>query len=329
MQHKTFLRSLAAFPLPIALPAVQAQPAGYLDKPIRITVRYTPGSSNDMMARVFARKRQADLSQPVVVENKPGAGTVLGTYAGAKATPDCCTLVVVGFPLVVNQYIHTKLPYDTKKDFAPVILEGQTPNLLLARAESPIKLMTDLIAGAKASSGSLSPASVGNDTALHLAMDYFENVTGTELNQIPFKSGAPMVTDLLDGQVDVMFDNPPDALSQVKADKMHVRAVTTAAPACCSRNSDRGGPEIFRFRSRCLVRLRRAARHGQTHLRQTQRRTAESRQVGQRENHLRGAGRRAAGHFEVQLRPILCCAGCQVGAFHSEGRHQGRVTPCP
>jgi tripartite-type tricarboxylate transporter receptor subunit TctC len=227
MHKKTFLHCLAATALALALPAVQAQPGSYPDKPIRIIVPYTPGGFNDTMARVFARKLQDAWGQPTVVDNRPGAGTVLGTDAGAKAAPDGNTLVVVGFPLVVNQYIYPKLPYDTKKDFAPIILGGQTPNLLLVRADSPIKSMADLIANAKANPGKLNYASAGNGTSLHLAMEYFKSVTGTDMNQIPYKGSAPMVTDLLGGQVDVMFDNLPNALPHVKAGKMRALAVTT------------------------------------------------------------------------------------------------------
>ncbi|WP_062361730.1 Bug family tripartite tricarboxylate transporter substrate binding protein [Variovorax paradoxus] len=227
MDKKTFLHCLAATALALTLPAVQAQPGSYPDKPIRIIVPYTPGGFNDTMARVFARKLQDAWGQPTVVDNRPGAGTVLGTDAGAKAAPDGYTLVVAGFPLVVNQYIYPKLPYDTKKDFAPVILGGQTPNLLLVRAESPIKSMADLIANAKANPGKLNYASAGNGTSLHLAMEYFKSVTGTDMNQIPYKGSAPMVTDLLGGQVDVMFDNLPNALPHVKAGKMRALAVTT------------------------------------------------------------------------------------------------------
>lgn len=228
MHWKTFLHCLGAAALALTLPAAQAQPANYPDKPIRIVVPYTAGGFNDTMARVFARKLQDAWGQPAVVDNKPGAGTVLGTDAGAKAPPDGYTLVVVGFPLVVNQYIYPKLPYDTKTDFAPVILGGQTPNLLLVRADSPIKTMADLVAKAKASPGKLAYASAGNGTSLHLAMEYFKSVTGTDMLQVPYKGSAPMVTDLLGGQVDVMFDNLPNAMPHVKAGKMRALAVTTS-----------------------------------------------------------------------------------------------------
>ncbi|ANN67428.1 tripartite tricarboxylate transporter substrate binding protein [Bordetella bronchialis] len=212
-----------------AAAAPAADGAGtYPDNAMRIIVPYTPGGFNDTMARVLGKKLTEAWHQPVIVENRPGAGTVVGTEAGARAAPDGYTLVVVGFPLVVNQYIYPKLPYDTQRDFVPVLLAGQTPNVLLVRAESPIKSLPDLVARAKASPGKMNYASAGNGTSLHLAMEYFKNVTGTDMNQIPYKGSAPMVTALLGGQVDVMFDNLPNALPQIKAGKMRSLGITTA-----------------------------------------------------------------------------------------------------
>src|SRR6218665_3022453 len=228
MNRKQPLRWLAAGALGLAtLGTASAQATKYPEKPIKIVVPYTPGGFNDTMARVFAKHLQDTWGQVVTVDNRPGAGTMLGTDAGAKAPPDGYTLVVVGFPLVVNQYLHAKLPYDSKKDFSPIILGGQTPNVLLVRAASPVKSMKDLIDTAKASPGKLSYASAGNGTSLHLAMEYFKSVTNTDMAQIPYKGSSPMVTDLLGGQVDVMFDNLPNALPHVKAGKMRALAVTT------------------------------------------------------------------------------------------------------
>jgi tripartite-type tricarboxylate transporter receptor subunit TctC len=202
--------------------------AGYPDKPVRIIVPYPPGGFNDTMARIFARKLQTSLGQTFIVDNKPGGGTILGTDIGAKASPDGYTLLVAGFPLVVNQYLSNKLPYDSKKDFSPIILGGQTPNLLLVPIASPIKSLADLVAAAKANPGKLNYGSSGNGTSQHLSMEYFKSVTGTELNQIPYKGSAPMVADLLGGQLDVMFDNLPNALPHVKAGKMRALGVTSA-----------------------------------------------------------------------------------------------------
>jgi tripartite-type tricarboxylate transporter receptor subunit TctC len=229
MKSKTTIaRWLAAGILGLVAGTAALAQAGYPDKAARIIVPYTPGGFNDTMARLFSRKLQDALGQPFIVENRAGGGTVIGTGAGAKSAPDGYTLLIQGFPLTVNQYLYAKLPYDTGKAFAPVMLGGQTPNLLVVRAESPIKSMKQLVEMAKAKPGYINYASAGNGTSLHLAMEYFKNVTGTDLNQVPYKGSAPMVTDLLGGQVDVMFDNLPNALQHVKAGKMRALAVTSA-----------------------------------------------------------------------------------------------------
>lgn len=200
----------------------------YPERMVRIIVPYTAGGFNDTLGRLLGSKLHAAFGQPFIVENRSGGGTVIGTDAAAKAAPDGYTLLVQGFPLVVNQYLYKGLPYDTRSAFVPVMLAGHTPNLLVVRADSPIKSMQDLIARAKAAPGKLNYASAGTGTSLHLAMEYFKNVTGTDMLQIPYKGSAPMVTDLLGGQVDVMFDNLPNALPHVAAGKMRALAVTSS-----------------------------------------------------------------------------------------------------
>ncbi len=213
----------------LAGPVLANDAAGrYPEKPIRIIVPYTPAGFNDAMARVFARKLQEAWGQTVIVENKPGAGTVIGTEAGAKAAPDGYTLVVVGFPLVANQYLYKKLPYDAISDFSPVILGARSPNLLVVNAASPVKSIADLVAQAKSKPNQLNYASAGNGTSNHLTMEYFKSVAGVDLTQVPYKGSAPMVTDLLGGQVDVMFDNMPHVLPHVKAGKLRALGVTSA-----------------------------------------------------------------------------------------------------
>lgn len=227
LSRRNAVTTLACTVLATLSGTAQAQ-ASYPDKPVRIIVPYTPGGFNDAMARIFAVKLQSALGQPFIVENRAGGGTVIGTDAAAKAPADGYTLLVQGFPLVVNHYLYNKLPYDTHRAFTPVMLGGQTPNLLVVRAGSPIKSMTQLIDMAKAKPGQINYASAGNGTSLHLAMEYFKSVTGTDMTQIPYKGSAPMVTDLLGGQVDVMFDNLPNALPHVKAGKMRALAVTSS-----------------------------------------------------------------------------------------------------
>lgn len=227
MHRKHFLGLVPAAVLALAVVSGNAVAQAYPDKPIKIIVPYTPSGFNDTMARLFGRKLQESMGQPVIVENRAGSGTVIGTDAAAKAAPDGYTLLVQGFPLVANAYLYAKLPYDTQKAFTPIILGGQTPNLLVVRSESPIKSMKQLIEMAKAKPGQINYASAGNGTSLHLAMEYFKSVTGTEMNHIPYKGSSPMVTDLLGGQVDVMFDNLPNAIQHVKGGRMRALAVTT------------------------------------------------------------------------------------------------------
>jgi len=200
----------------------------YPEKPIRIIVPYTPAGFNDAMARVFARKLQESWHQPVIVENKPGAGTIIGTEHGVRAEPDGYTLVVVGFPLVANQFLYKKLPYDSVKDVAPVILGARSPNLLVVSANSSMRSVEDLVAEARRRPGKLNYATAGNGTSNHLTMEYFKSVAGIDLAQVPYKGSAPMVTDLLGGQVDVMFDNMPHVLPHVRAGKMRALGITGA-----------------------------------------------------------------------------------------------------
>jgi len=230
MHFTTWIKIAAgAAAVAASVPAMADRTAdAYPDKPIRIIVPYTPAGFNDAMARVFARKLQESWRQPVIVENKPGAGTIIGTEQGARAEPDGYTLVVVGFPLVANQFLYKKLPYDSVKDFAPVILGARSPNLLVVSATSSIRSVQDLVAEARRRPGKLNYATAGNGTSNHLTMEYFKSVAGIDLTQVPYKGSAPMVTDLLGGQVDVMFDNMPHVLPHVRAGKMRALGITGA-----------------------------------------------------------------------------------------------------
>lgn len=208
--------------------AVHAQPDNYPSKPLRIVVPYTPGGFNDTMARLVGKKLQDAWGQPVIVDNRPGGGTIIGTEHVVKSPPDGYTLLVVGFPLPVNQYLYKKLPYDTAKDLSPVILGGQSPSVMVVNASSKYKSAADVVAAAKAKPGALNYASSGNGTSNHLIMAYFTNVAGIQMTQVPYKGSAPMVTALLGNEVDVNFDNVPHVLPHVKAGKMRALAITSA-----------------------------------------------------------------------------------------------------
>ncbi|OWW20826.1 tripartite tricarboxylate transporter substrate binding protein [Noviherbaspirillum denitrificans] len=208
--------------------AAQAQAQAYPNKPIRIVVPYTPGGFNDTMARVVGKKLQDAWGQPVIVDNRPGGGTIIGTEHVAKSAPDGYTLLVVGFPLPVNQYLFKKLPYDTAKDIAPIVLGGQSPSVMVVNASSQYKTAKDVVAAAKAAPGKLNYGSSGNGTSNHLIMAYFMNSAGIDMTQVPYKGSAPMVTALLGNEVDVNFDNLPHVQPHVKAGKMRALAITSA-----------------------------------------------------------------------------------------------------
>ena len=227
IQRRTFVTALAASPLLGAVVPAMAQANAYPSRAVRIVVPYTAGGFNDTLARLVGKKLYEAWGQPFVVDNKPGGGTVIGTDNGLKSAPDGLTLTIASFPTVVNQYLYKKLPY-TDKDIAPIIVAGAAPNLLVVRADSPFKSLKQLVAAAKANPGKINYASAGAGTSLHLAMEYFKSVTGTDINHVPYRGSAPMVTDLLGGQIEVMFDNFPNALPHVQSGRMRALAITSA-----------------------------------------------------------------------------------------------------
>jgi tripartite-type tricarboxylate transporter receptor subunit TctC len=220
-------RNIAACLCAGLLLAGHAHAQNYPNKPIHIIVPYAPGGFNDTIARLVGKKLQDSWGQPVIVDNRPGAGTMLGLGAAAKSPADGYTLVVVGFPWVANQFLQKKLPYDTVKDFKPIILGAHSPNLLVVKSSSPIRSVKDLLAAAKANPGKLNYATAGNGTSNHLTMEYFKSLAGIDMNQVPYKGSGPMVADLLGGHVDVMFDNAPHVVSHVKSGQMRALAITS------------------------------------------------------------------------------------------------------
>jgi tripartite-type tricarboxylate transporter receptor subunit TctC len=200
--------------------------AQYPTKPIKIVVPYPPGGFNDTLGRTLAAKFSEAWGQPAVVENKPGANTLIGSDYVAKSPPDGYTLLVVAFPFAVTPSLIRNMPYDTVKDFAPVVLAAQSPNLLVVNPSLPVKSVGELIALAKAKPNSLSYASTGNGSSNHISMELFKSLAGVQIVHIPYKGSAPAVTDLLGGQVHLMFDNVPNVLPHVKAGKLTALAQT-------------------------------------------------------------------------------------------------------
>jgi tripartite-type tricarboxylate transporter receptor subunit TctC len=197
-------------------------------KPLRYIVPFPPGAFNDTLARTLAAELPKTLGQPVVVENRPGGNTIIGTEAAAKSPPDGYTLFGAALPFSVIQSLY-KTSFDVTKDFAPITLAGVTPNLLVANTAVPVNNVKELIEYARANPGKLNYASTGNGSSNHLSFELFKTMTKTFVTHIPYKGSAPAVTDLIAGQVDVMFDNTPNVLPHVKAGKLKALAVSTKA----------------------------------------------------------------------------------------------------
>ncbi len=213
----------------VALALVAPARAEFPDKTIRIVVPYTPGGFNDTLGRIVAQKFTEAWGVTAVVENRPGGGTLIGTESVAKAPADGYTLLVVAFPFAVNPTLYAKLPYDTLKDFAPLILAGSAANLLVVNNDVPVKSVKELIDLAKAKPGTLSYGSTGSGSSNHLSMELFRLMTSTAMIHVPYKGSAPMVTDLLGGHVQVAFDNVPNVITPVKAGKLRALGITSLA----------------------------------------------------------------------------------------------------
>ena len=211
--------ALACLP---ALAAAQAWPS----RPLRYIVPFPPGAFNDTLARIMSAELPKALGQPVLVENRPGGNTIIGTEAAAKSAPDGYTLFGAALPFAVIQSLY-KTSFDVTRDFVPITLAGTTPNLLVANPGVPINTVRELIAAARATPGGLNYASTGNGTSNHLSFELFKSMTGTQITHVPYKGSAPAVTDLIAGQVQLMFDNTPNVLPHVKAGKLKAIAVSS------------------------------------------------------------------------------------------------------
>ena len=204
----------------------------YPTKPVRLVVPFPAGGTTDIIARATAQKLSEAWGQQVIVDNRPGAGGNVGSELVAKSAPDGYTLLMgtVGTH-AINPSLYAKMPYDHVKDFAPVILVAGVPNVLVVNPELPVKSIPELIAYAKANPGKLNFASSGNGTSIHLSGELFKAMTGVQMTHVPYKGSAPALTDLVGGQVQLMFDNLPSSLAFIKAGKLRALAVTSTARA--------------------------------------------------------------------------------------------------
>ena len=226
-----FARALAAALLVVAAPVVLGQ-AAYPTRPVRLVVPFPAGGTTDILARAAAQKLSEAWGQQVIVDNRPGAAGNIGAELVAKSAPDGYTLLMgtVGTH-AINASLYAKMPYDQVKDFAPVILVAGVPNVLVVNPQLPVNTVAELIAYAKANPGKLNFASSGSGTSIHLSGELFKTMTGVQMTHVPYKGSAPALTDLMGGQVQLMFDNLPSSLAFIKAGKLRAIAVTSTTRA--------------------------------------------------------------------------------------------------
>ncbi|HYR34141.1 MAG TPA: tripartite tricarboxylate transporter substrate binding protein [Burkholderiales bacterium] len=212
----------------LLLTAGQAWPQAYPSRAIRFIVPFPPGGGVDIVARAVAEKLSPRLGQPVVIENKPGAGTTIGTEAVARAAPDGYTLLIgpIGSQAIVH-HMHAKKSFDIQRDFAPVARIAQGTIILVVPASSPARSVGDLVAAAKANPGRFTFASSGTGALIHLTGEMFKQAAGIDLTHVPYKGSAQILPDLLDGRVDMALDSLPVYIPHLKSGKLRALAVAT------------------------------------------------------------------------------------------------------
>ena len=222
---RALMRATAGALLLLAAPLSMAQ--AWPARPIRLVVPFPPGGLIDNMARLVGSRLSQELGQPVVIDNKPGAGGNVGAAEVARAPADGYTLLMASPALTISPAVYKNLPYQPSQ-LAPVALLGRVPNVLLVNPASGIGKVQDLVGRAKAKPGQLNYASNGNGTSLHLSAELFKRRSETFITHVPYRGAAAAITALLSGEVDMMFDNLPSAIGQIQAGKLRALAVTTA-----------------------------------------------------------------------------------------------------
>jgi tripartite-type tricarboxylate transporter receptor subunit TctC len=223
---RDFWRITAVLGLLLAGSGAHAQNP-YPTKPVRLIVPFPAGGQTDIITRTFALKLTEAFNQPVVVDNRPGAGGTIGAEIAVKASPDGYSLAMVSGSYSANAALY-KLPYDPLKDVAPVIMIGEIPNLVTVHPSGPAKSIKELIAYAKANPGKLNYGSGGTGSGVHLATVLFNQMTGTQMTHVPYKGATASVSDLISGQIQLVFGGLPGMVPHVKAGRLRGLAVTSA-----------------------------------------------------------------------------------------------------
>lgn len=207
--------------------ASTAAAAGYPDRPIRLIVPTSPGSTADVVARVVAENLGKALAQPLIVENLAGAAGIPGTRQLVSAKPDGYTLGIVSSNHAINPSLYKSLPYDTVRDITPISVIGTTPLVVVVGENSPYKTMGDLLQAAREQPGKINYGSSGTGSVLHLAGELLKSKAGVDMMHIPYKGGNALITDVMSGQIQVAFLATPSVLAQVQAGKLRALAVST------------------------------------------------------------------------------------------------------
>lgn len=221
--------AVAAATLALPAPAWAQTDAAWPSKPIKWVVPFPPGGAMDVIARTLGEKAARELGQAVVVENRPGAGGNIGADYVAKQPADGYTIMITSIGMATNRALYPKLTYDPVRDFAPISLLAVVPNVLVVNAANTSdRSVKDVVARAGKEPGKLTYASAGNGTSIHLAGEVFASMAGVQMTHIPYKGSGPAVTDMLGGQVDLMFDSITSARPHIQSGKLRALAVTTA-----------------------------------------------------------------------------------------------------
>ena len=208
----------------LAGPALAQYPA----RPLKLIVPFPPGGSTDILARALGQKLSEGLSQPVVIDNRPGAGGSIGSEAAAKAAPDGYTIMMGHLgTLAVNAAIYKKLPYDPVKSFAPVSLMAIVPSVLVVNPSLPVTSAAELIDYAKKNPGKLAYGSAGSGSTSHLTTEYFKLATGTDILHVPYKGVGPMLTDMISGQLSMGLNGAPAVMAHVNSGRLRALAVSS------------------------------------------------------------------------------------------------------
>jgi tripartite-type tricarboxylate transporter receptor subunit TctC len=207
--------------------ATAALAQNFPDRPIRFVVPFPPGGGNDILARQLAPKMAESLGQPVVIDNRPGAGGNIGTELVAKAPPDGYTIVIASNQVTMNPWLYQKLPFDIEKDFAPVALAASVPMVLVVNPSVAAQNVKELIGLAKQQSGKLNYSTPGSGTPQHIAFEVFNHAAGVKVTHVPYKGTGPAIADLIGGQVQSAFGTMASVEPHIKAGKLRALAVAT------------------------------------------------------------------------------------------------------